>query len=494
MPANLTAARTKLAALKARVDSSTGYVDDLEALLDDIAGAMNLFGTAATEDVGVAEGDIPVLGAGGRLDAGRLPETARIDTWTTRPTSREVGDAIANARLAAWAPVWSMVPSAVLYGDATAVAGGTLLEDGWSTLNLVRQDAATNPELTSFNRVEHFREFELRTIKPGSLAVQTVIIPNPYRDGVARKIFTGELPEFRQQPADAERTRIQVRSGGAAGYRILSVQGVNDPSRQGLAAAAVVEALAARVAPPVLVAVDNATNSLFSVDPWSGATERIGLAGTLGAGTWSCGARLAGRLFLIDNATNSLWWVDLATGTPSRVGIAGALGANRDWRALIAVGGNLVGYDGTTGQHYYVNTVDGTAAVPGAATTATPAAGRDLRGGASTGGFGIFMDASQNQLRGRDFFRLIRGDSFSVPGSARSAVFASRTWRGLAVVGESVAFGATNPYLAPLFSVDNSMNDLYRLTLDNQSNSEAVVTPTRVASLGAGDWTVLVGD
>jgi len=74
MPAVLTQARAALARLRAITGGATGFASETINTLDQLAGENNEFGTAATRDTGNADGQIPLLGADGKLPDAVIPD------------------------------------------------------------------------------------------------------------------------------------------------------------------------------------------------------------------------------------------------------------------------------------------------------------------------------------------------------------------------------------------------------------------------------------
>ena len=167
MPANLPRQKAALQLAKSKDKTATGFVDALEDYYDLISGDSNEFGSSATVDTGTELDDIPLLEAGGRLNAARLPLQATIQTWLTQIPSTAEGNEITSARLARYAPLWAVVPSAHLWGSGTAITGGTAITSSWLDFPLVRQDNATRPWAIEFHDVRHFRAFRIRYQKPG---------------------------------------------------------------------------------------------------------------------------------------------------------------------------------------------------------------------------------------------------------------------------------------------------------------------------------------
>jgi len=73
---NITAPLGRLRALTA---GATSFASDIVSLLTAAFGTSNPFGTAATRDTGTAEGNVPLLGAGGRIEPSLLPTATATD-------------------------------------------------------------------------------------------------------------------------------------------------------------------------------------------------------------------------------------------------------------------------------------------------------------------------------------------------------------------------------------------------------------------------------
>lgn len=75
MPADFqTPITSPLTRLRALTSGATTFASDVVALLTAAFGANNPFGTAATRNTGTAEGDVPLVGSDGRIDAALVPE------------------------------------------------------------------------------------------------------------------------------------------------------------------------------------------------------------------------------------------------------------------------------------------------------------------------------------------------------------------------------------------------------------------------------------
>ena len=221
MPAPLAQALAKLNELQAKTDAATGYADLLEDLLVLLAGENNEFGTAATADTGTAEGDVPILGAEGVLAQGQIPRDMDFGAVTLD----EDGDANAsvnprravNARQLERAITWAITPSTTLFGDLDATTGGTLLDTTGTVIQLT--DFASN-----------YRRWVVRFQRPGQTQVRERSLANALASGEWIDVLSegsGALA-YRQRPGTPNLRRIELRSGGAPGYRLLSIRGVND--------------------------------------------------------------------------------------------------------------------------------------------------------------------------------------------------------------------------------------------------------------------------
>ena len=217
MPASIATATAKLAELKARTDSSTGYIDLLEELLELMAGAMNVFGTAATRDTGDAVGDVPLIGAGGKLAAEVVP-----DGLDLRSSHSELGSAvedrsIANARHVIGHLRWNATRSKILVGDDP------------ETDNVVGDISTTGSVFVTRSPVANFRIFVIRYRAPGYSNPVSATIDQPWGDGVFRTLQDIEVgvpsPVSFSQPM-GQPSQLPLRST-ATGYDLISIQGVN---------------------------------------------------------------------------------------------------------------------------------------------------------------------------------------------------------------------------------------------------------------------------
>jgi len=121
---NITAPLGRLRALTA---GATSFASDIVSLLTAAFGTSNPFGTAATRDTGTAEGNVPLLGAGGRIEPSLLPTATTIRSGGVL-LARDINDARAEA-VATAAQVASFA-AGVATGLNAANFTATQLQDG----------------------------------------------------------------------------------------------------------------------------------------------------------------------------------------------------------------------------------------------------------------------------------------------------------------------------------------------------------------------------
>ena len=227
MPATIASATAKLAELKRKGDSATGYVDLLEELLELIAGQNNVFGSSATEDIGTAEGDVPTLGTGGKLGAGVLPKD--VDFGEVRLDARADADEAIDPRRAINAAQldriirWAFTTSTTLFGDTAARTGGTEIGSDWESLAL-NDDASK------------YRLWVMRYIRPGSTNILEASLVNSLASGDAIDVSGETGLQYRQQAGTPGVRTLQFRTDNP-GLRILSIRGDNDSVNQRVAGA-----------------------------------------------------------------------------------------------------------------------------------------------------------------------------------------------------------------------------------------------------------------
>ena len=218
MPAKLSLG-TELDAVTNTTASATGWADVVEALLRAaLADATNPFGTAATLDAGDGAGQLPIIGADGRLADALLPAIRAMQRITL--TEYAPGLPIDSDRVQTVRYLWQSLRRAarpgttVLDGDLAAIGGGRQVQVAGTTFPLAHPWA-------------DYRQIEVRYSRGG------VVQPNVTID-VADGFPVTEVEESGgstltvQAAAGVDSSRqVTFTRGGPSAYRIIAVAGVN---------------------------------------------------------------------------------------------------------------------------------------------------------------------------------------------------------------------------------------------------------------------------
>ena len=105
-----------------------------------------------------------------------------------------------------------------------------------------------------------------------------------------------------------------------------------------------------------LYAIDNNTNTLYTIDKTDGTKAKVGEEGALGSGDWQSLTWDGNTLFTIDDKTDSLYSVNKTNGDTTRVGKIGSLGKG-DWQSLTWDGANLYAINNADDTIHIINTV-----------------------------------------------------------------------------------------------------------------------------------------
>ena len=215
-----------VAALADTTAEAVGFANNVSTLATLLAGAANPFGSAALVDTGVAENEIPVLGAGGKLDNARLP--AEVDV--TRVLFDEVSGAIfqagqrgaANGDLLWWLATWINTPDVDLVGDSGA--------NTVQSPNIPQATGGTAGHSYTVTNPLDFAVWEIRYYPAGSSTVRTEQVYNTLGSTTWQQVSDepSDTLEYRLTARNA--TGIELRSPDT-GYRLLSIRGVNSGIR-----------------------------------------------------------------------------------------------------------------------------------------------------------------------------------------------------------------------------------------------------------------------
>ncbi len=117
----------------------------------------------------------------------------------------------------------------------------------------------------------------------------------------------------------------------------------------------------ANVSPLGLYAINDTTDTLYTLNAATGAATLVGALGV--AGIWQSITSHGGTLYAINDTTDTLYTLNAATGAATLVG---ALGVAGRWQSITSHGGTLYAFNETTDTLYTLNAATGAATLVGA--------------------------------------------------------------------------------------------------------------------------------